>query len=162
MTVWPFLTNQGHKYFPLSHSEQLVLRPLSTLLENGPHNHASAPHLGDFPQNTYLCQLPSFPVLPLPSITHAAQDQFPNKLPAHKPLPAVQETWVRFLGRDDPLEKEMATHSSILAWRIPGTKKLGRLQSMGSQESDMMQQLNHQKPQKPQAPLLQALKTKTT
>ena len=50
-----------------------------------------------------------------------------------KNLPAVQETWVRSLGQDNPLEKGMATHSSILAWRIPWTKKLGKLQSMGSQ-----------------------------
>ena len=51
-------------------------------------------------------------------------------------LPAMQETWVRFLGQEDPLEKEMATHSSILAWRIPWTEEPDRLQSMGSQESD--------------------------
>ena len=51
-------------------------------------------------------------------------------------LPAIQETQVRFLGREDPLEKEMVTHSSILAWRIPWTEEPGRLQSMGSQESD--------------------------
>ena len=54
-----------------------------------------------------------------------------------KNLPAMQETWVQFLGWEDPLEKEMATHSSILAWRIPWTEEPGRLQSMGSQESDM-------------------------
>ena len=53
-----------------------------------------------------------------------------------KNLPAIQETWVRSLGREDPLEKEMATHSSILAWRIPWTEEFGGLQSMGSQESD--------------------------
>ena len=53
-----------------------------------------------------------------------------------KNLPAVQETWVRSLGREDPLEKEMATHSSILAWRMPWTEEPGRLQSMGPQESD--------------------------
>ena len=53
-----------------------------------------------------------------------------------KNLPAVQETWVRSLGREDPLEKEMATHSSILAWRMPWTEEPGRLQSMGLQESD--------------------------
>ena len=47
--------------------------------------------------------------------------------------PAKQETWVRSLGWEDPLEKDMATHSSILAWRIPGTEEPGRLQSMGSQ-----------------------------
>ena len=53
-----------------------------------------------------------------------------------KNLPAMQEMWVRFLGREDPLEKEMATHSSILAWRIPWTEEPGRLQSMGLQELD--------------------------
>ena len=50
-----------------------------------------------------------------------------------KRLPAMRETWVRSLGREDPLEKGMATHSSILAWRIPWTEEPGRLQSMGSQ-----------------------------
>ena len=44
-----------------------------------------------------------------------------------KHLPAMQETWVRSLGWEDPLEKEMATHSSILAWRIPRTEEPGRL-----------------------------------
>ena len=52
-----------------------------------------------------------------------------------KNLSTVQETWVRFLGWEDPLEKEIATHSSILALRIPWTEEPGRLQSMGSQES---------------------------
>ena len=46
-----------------------------------------------------------------------------------KRLPAMWETWVRSLGRQDPLEKEMATHCSILAWRIPWTEELGGLQS---------------------------------
>ena len=50
-----------------------------------------------------------------------------------KRLPAVWETWVRSLGREDPLEKEMATHSSILAWRIPWTEEPGGLPSMWSQ-----------------------------
>ena len=54
-----------------------------------------------------------------------------------KNLPALQETWVQFLGQEDPLEKEMATHFSVLAWRIPWTEEPGRLQSMGSQELDM-------------------------
>ena len=45
----------------------------------------------------------------------------------------MQETWVRSLGREDPLEKEMTTHSSILAWRIPWTEEPGGLQSTGSQ-----------------------------
>ena len=53
-----------------------------------------------------------------------------------KNLPAMWETWVRFLGPEDPLEKEIATHSSILAWEIPWTEEAGRLQSMGLQESD--------------------------
>ena len=50
-----------------------------------------------------------------------------------KHLPAMQETWVRSLGQEDPLEKEMATHSRTLAWKIPWTEEPGRLQSMGSQ-----------------------------
>ena len=57
--------------------------------------------------------------------------------------PAVQETQVQSLGQEDPLEKEMATHSSILAWRIAWTEEPGRLQSMVSQESDMTERLNH-------------------
>ena len=50
-----------------------------------------------------------------------------------KNLPAMQETWVRFLGQENPLEKEMAIHSSILAWKTPWMEDLGRLQSMGLQ-----------------------------
>ena len=50
-----------------------------------------------------------------------------------KHLPAMWETWLRSLGREDPLEKEMATHSSILAWRILWTEEPGGLQSMGLQ-----------------------------
>ena len=60
-----------------------------------------------------------------------------------KILPAMQETWVGFLGWEDPLEKEMATHSSVLAWRIPWTEEPGSLQFMGSQESDTTQLLKH-------------------
>ena len=50
-----------------------------------------------------------------------------------KNLPIMQETQVQSLGQEDPLEKEMATHSSILAWKIPWTEEPGGLQSMGSQ-----------------------------
>ena len=50
-----------------------------------------------------------------------------------KHLPAMQETWVQSLGQENPLEKEMATHSSTLAWRIPWTEEPGGLQSTGSQ-----------------------------
>ena len=49
-----------------------------------------------------------------------------------KPLPAMQETWLQSLGREDPVEKEMATLSNILAWEIPWTEEPGRLQSMVS------------------------------
>ena len=50
-------------------------------------------------------------------------------------LSTMRETWVRSLGREDPLEKEMAIHSSTIAWKIPWTEEPGRLQSMGSQKS---------------------------
>ena len=50
-----------------------------------------------------------------------------------KNLPAMQETWIQFLGQEDFLEKEMATHSNILAWRIPWTEEPDGLQSMGLQ-----------------------------
>ena len=54
-----------------------------------------------------------------------------------KNLPAMQETQVQFLGGEDLLEKQIATRSSILAWRIPWTEEPGRLQSMGLQEPDL-------------------------
>ena len=50
-----------------------------------------------------------------------------------KNLPPMQETWVQFLDQEDPLEEDMATYSNILAWEIPWTEELGRLQFMGSQ-----------------------------
>ena len=53
-----------------------------------------------------------------------------------KHLSTMWETRVRSLGQEDPLEKEMATHSSTIAWKIPWTEELGRLQFMGSQKSD--------------------------
>ena len=53
-----------------------------------------------------------------------------------KSLPVMQETRVQFLGQEDPLEKEIATHSSILAWEIPWTEEPGQLQSIGHKESD--------------------------
>ena len=57
-------------------------------------------------------------------------------------LPAMQGTLVRSLGWEDPLEKEMATHSSILAWRIPWTEEPGRLQSIGRKELDRTERLH--------------------
>ena len=58
-----------------------------------------------------------------------------------KNLPAMQKTRVQTLGQEDPLEKGMATHSSILAWRIPHTEEPGRLQSVGSQKLRHTEQL---------------------
>ena len=55
----------------------------------------------------------------------------------------MQEAWVRSMGWEDPLEKETAIHSSILAWRIPWTEEPGRLESVGSQESDTTERLHH-------------------
>ena len=60
-----------------------------------------------------------------------------------KSLPAVQETQVQSLGREDPLEKEMATHSSILAWKTLWMEEPGRLQSMGSQRVGVTSLLLH-------------------
>ena len=57
-----------------------------------------------------------------------------------KNLPAMWETWVKSLGWEDPLEKEMATHSSVLAWRIPWTEESER--SQGCKESDTTEQLS--------------------
>ena len=59
-----------------------------------------------------------------------------------KHLPTMQETQVRSLGWEDPLEKEMATHSSTLAWKIPWTEESDRLQSMGCKELDMTDRLH--------------------
>ena len=59
-----------------------------------------------------------------------------------KCLPTMQETRVRSLGLEDPLEKEMATHSSILAWKIPWMEEPGRLQSMGSQRVNTTERLH--------------------
>ena len=57
--------------------------------------------------------------------------------------PAKQETWVQSLDQEDPLEKEITTHSNILVWEIPWTEELGGLQSMGCQESDTTEQQNN-------------------
>ena len=59
-----------------------------------------------------------------------------------KHLPAMWETWVQSLGQEDPLEKELETHSSILAWRIPWTEELGGLQSLGHKELDTTERLH--------------------
>ena len=63
---------------------------------------------------------------------------FPSDSAVKNPpaMQEAQETWVQSLGREDPLEKEMTAHSSILAWEIPWREEPGGLQSMGLQESD--------------------------
>ena len=66
-----------------------------------------------------------------------------------KRLPAMQETWVRSLGQEDPLEKEMATHSSIPAWKIPWTEEPGGLPVHWVAESDTTEQLHLLKATKP-------------
>ena len=65
------------------------------------------------------------------SVVQSARMGFPGSSQMVKNLPAMQETWVRTLGQEDPLEKGMATHSSVLAWEIPWTEEPGGLQSMG-------------------------------
>ena len=62
---------------------------------------------------------------------HSADEGFPGGSDS-KESTCNQETWVQSLGREDPLEKRQATHSSILAWKIPWTEEPGGLQSMGS------------------------------
>ena len=77
-----------------------------------------------------------------------------------KNLPTMQETQVQSLGWEDPLEKGMATHSSIIAWRIPWTEEPGRLQSRGLKESDMTERLTHTHIRKEVAPRYFPLYTK--
>ena len=71
---------------------------------------------------------------------------YPHGFPSNsvvKNLPAMQETWVLSLGREDPLEEEMATHSRILDWEISWTEEPGRVQSMGSQRIGHDWMTNH-------------------
>ena len=60
-----------------------------------------------------------------------------------KSLPAMWEIWVQSLGQEDPLKREMATHSSVLAWKIPWMEEPGRLPLMGSQRIGQTEQLSH-------------------
>ena len=85
--------------------------------------------LGAYRPEEFLFQYPIF--LPFHTVHGVLRASLVAQRLKH--LTPVQETQVRSLGREDPLEKEMATHSSILAWRIPWTEEPGRLQSMGSQ-----------------------------
>ena len=82
---------------------------------------------GDLPENKNKCSFLCY------KIKNYGRG-FPGGSAVKNP-PVMQETRVRSLGWEDPLEKEMATYSSILAWKIPGTEEPGGLQSMGSQNS---------------------------
>ena len=95
--------------------------------------------IGPFDLDDQICWPGVFIVFVLCPFQCQCQYQWLVSLVAQlaKNLPAVQETPVRLLGLADPLEKEMATHTSILAWRIPWIEESGGLQSMGLQELDM-------------------------
>ena len=88
-----------------------------------------------------MCRLPQSWHAGAVALWHAGSSQTRDRTYTSaqlvKNLPAMQETQVQSLGREDPLEKEMATHSSILAWRIPWTEESCRQQSTGSYELDM-------------------------
>ena len=97
-----------------------------------------APLSMEFSRQENLCGLPfpSLGNLPNPGLLHCRQILYHlaslvAQIVNH--LPTMWETWVRSLGWEDPWEKEMATHSSILVWKIPWTEESSRLQSMGSQ-----------------------------
>ena len=91
-------------------------------------------HPSRSPQSTELSSLPYTAASHSLSF-HTWLCDIPTRLMARmvKNLPAKWETWVQYLGWEDPLEEGMATHSSILAWRLPWTEEPARLQSMGSQ-----------------------------
>ena len=94
-----------------------------------------SPSLGDLPNMEYLD----------PSISEG----FPGDSVVKNPPSEAGDSWVQSLHQEDPLEKEIATHCSLLAWRIPGTEEPGGLQSMGSQR--VGQRLSNFTPPPPQA-----------
>ena len=100
----------------------------SLVAQQIPFNHSS---LGTWSPDLFLPKDPGVRPYPRFLVPHVAQ--------MVKNLPAMWKSWVRSLGWEDPPEKEMATHSSILAWRIPWTEEPGRLQSMGSQSQTHFQ-----------------------
>ena len=103
-------------------------------------NHVTLKHHRPYIRGTCSRKSVSPPAPDLPLTRSLAFDHFTWAsliVQSVKNLPAMQETWVRFLDQEDPLEREMVTHSGILAWRIPWAEEPGGLQSMGWQESDM-------------------------
>ena len=88
---------------------------------------------------------PRFPSAPVGQLNRGKQWSASTGFPGSsvvKSSPAMQETWVRSLGQGDPLDEEMATHSNILAWRIPCTEEPGGLQSMGLQSQTGLKHLS--------------------
>ena len=122
--------HSGHTLMPQRHSGHSYPHPMGQVPSalsslGGLQSQANAPSLLKIPTIKLHSRLPGW------------VDQSVNN------WLAMQETRVQSLDREDPLEKEMTTHSTILAWRIPRTVEPGRLQSMGSKELDMTQRLNH-------------------
>ena len=120
LTSSPSLPSSSYSFLPLA-SKAGYPPVMENLLRN--LNLPSPPQPSCSTFNTSRRNDPSFP--PKTRASLVAQ------MVRH--LPAMQETWVRFLGQEDPLEKEMAIHSSTLAWKIPWMEEPDRLQSMGSQ-----------------------------
>ena len=123
-----FSEREYHRSLPDSKFQALICCMKSTFLSSSCAMLSPAPTvcLSLAPKSMTLTpQFPTPHYLLLPCVLSLAQEV--------KNPPAIQETWVWSLGREDPLEKGMATHSSNLAWRIPWTEEPGGLQSMGLQ-----------------------------
>ena len=120
LTSSPSLPSSSYSFLPLA-SKAGYPPVMENLLRNLNLPNPPQPSCSTF--NTSRRNDPSFPPKTWASLV--------ARMVKH--LPAMRETWVRFLGQEDPLEKEMAIHSSTLAWKIPWTEEPDRLQSMGSQ-----------------------------
>ena len=122
-----------------SQPSRLSQSPGFSSLSNTENSHwLSFLHMVMYVSLLFSLFLPTF-FLPPPAVKQYYSISLLQRL---KCLPAMWGTWVRSLGQEDPLEKEMATHSSILAWRIPWTKELGELQSIGRKVSDTTERLH--------------------
>ena len=143
LCTWPRTSPHG-VYSSLSRGPALLPMCLLQSTAEGPHRagRASSPpwrltqESGELPPHSWFWLDPEYYWKECLYINYSISKiwGFPGSSVAKNTL-ASQETWVQSLGRDDPLEKEMATQSSILAWEIPWTEEPGGLQSMGSQKS---------------------------
>ena len=122
-----------HVSAPVSHSSHVFWMPIISLSCPSWRISPSFQLLASFPLGLHIPSLVPISLISLclPNLGASLLAQLVNH------LPAMQETQVQSLGQEHPLEKEMATHSSILAWRIPWTEEPGRLHSTGSQELDI-------------------------